>query len=70
MSRVLEAATAVGLVPLGLAPSPILGGDGNEEFLAYFKLNAVPHGAVDVSKTVKDKAVILLHEANSNHNEL
>jgi len=60
VSRVLESARAVGLVPVGLAPSPILGGDGNEEFLAYFKLNATPKGFVDVEKTVKDKAVILL----------
>ncbi|MBQ2757485.1 MAG: TlyA family RNA methyltransferase [Clostridia bacterium] len=60
VARVLEAARAVGLVPVGLAPSPILGGDGNEEFLAYFKLNATPKGIVDVEKTVKNKAVILL----------
>ena len=60
VTRVLDSARAVGLVPVGLAPSPILGGDGNEEFLAYFKLNATPKGIVDVEKTVKDKAVILL----------
>lgn len=60
VTRVLESARAVGLVPVGLAPSPILGGDGNEEFLAYFKLNVTPKGIVDIEKTVKDKAVILL----------
>lgn len=34
--RVLDAARAAGLVPIGLAPSPIRGGDGNEEYLACF----------------------------------
>ena len=34
--RVLESARVAGLVPAGLAPSPIRGGDGNEEYLAYF----------------------------------
>lgn len=36
--RVLAAAAESGLACRGLAPSPILGGDGNEEFLAYFVL--------------------------------
>ena len=36
--RVLESARASGLVPSGLARSPILGGDGNVEYLAYFTL--------------------------------
>lgn len=59
VSRVLDAARAVGLIPVGLAPSPILGGDGNEEFLALFCLGAT--GApIDIEKTVKDKAVTLL----------
>ncbi|MBQ9801672.1 MAG: TlyA family RNA methyltransferase [Clostridia bacterium] len=58
VAKVLEAAGAVGLYPAGLAPSPILGGDGNEEFLALFRLT--PHGRViDIEKTVKEKAVIL-----------
>ena len=60
VSRVLEAATAVGLSPLGLAPSPILGGDGNEEFLACFVKRAEPvaNGHINIEKTVKEKAVI------------
>ena len=59
ISRVFEAARAVGLTPVGLAPSPIHGGDGNEEFLALFCLGA--KGApIDIEKTVKDKAVTLL----------
>ncbi len=58
VSRVLDAAVAVGLTPVGLAPSPILGGDGNEEFLALFQRGtAMAHG-IDIEKTVKDKAVI------------
>lgn len=36
--RVLQAAREAGLIPLGLAPSPIQGGDGNIEYLAYFAL--------------------------------
>ncbi len=60
VARVLDAALSVGLVPVGLAPSPIYGGDGNEEFLALFRRgNAVAHG-IDIEKTVKDKAVIRL----------
>lgn len=38
VSRVLSAAKAAGLVPIGLAPSPIKGGDGNMEYLACFAL--------------------------------
>ena len=34
--RVLTCAAQTGLVCRGLAPSPIRGGDGNEEYLAYF----------------------------------
>lgn len=59
VARVLDAATAVGLYPVGLAPSPILGGDGNEEFLACFR-RLPPKGLINIEKTVKNKAVILL----------
>lgn len=38
VNRVLAAAKAAGLVPIGLAPSPIKGGDGNVEYLACFSL--------------------------------
>ena len=34
--RVFDAARAAGLIPAGLVASPILGGDGNAEYLAYF----------------------------------
>jgi 23S rRNA (cytidine1920-2'-O)/16S rRNA (cytidine1409-2'-O)-methyltransferase len=37
--RVLECARTVGLYPAGLIRSPIEGGDGNVEFLAYFTKN-------------------------------
>ncbi len=36
IGRVLAAAAEAGLVCTGLAPSPIRGGDGNEEYLAFF----------------------------------
>ncbi len=36
IARVQEAAKACGLSPRGVISSPILGGDGNCEFLAYF----------------------------------
>ena len=60
VSRVLAAAGAAGLYCLGLAPSPILGGDGNEEFLACFVKRAEPvaNGHINIEKTVKEKAVI------------
>lgn len=52
--RVLSAAAACGLSCRGLAPSPILGGDGNEEFLAYFELDGAPAdpAAIPVEETV------------------
>lgn len=52
--RVLSAAAACGLSCRGLAPSPILGGDGNEEFLAYFELDGaiVDPTAIPVEETV------------------
>ena len=35
VERVLDASRALGLVPVGLIPSPIEGGDGNREFLVH-----------------------------------
>ncbi len=37
VERVLASATACGLERIALIPSPIEGGDGNREYLAYFK---------------------------------
>lgn len=37
IKRVLECAMAVGLDCMGVIPSPIEGGDGNREYLAYFR---------------------------------
>lgn len=39
VERVFAAAEQAGLLPAGLIPSPITGGDGNREFLAYFCKN-------------------------------
>ena len=36
IERVLRAASDSGLCPMGIIPSPIKGGDGNEEYLIYF----------------------------------
>ncbi|MBQ8339352.1 MAG: TlyA family RNA methyltransferase [Clostridia bacterium] len=60
ISRVLDAAGAAGLYCIGLAPSPIFGGDGNEEFLACFEVQASPvsNGHISIQKTVKEKVVI------------
>ena len=62
IARVLDAAVMAGLSPVGLAPSPIQGGDGNEEYLAYFvpseSPRALPPAAVE--NTVKNKAVTRL----------
>lgn len=37
IERVWDAGVASGLVPMGLIPSPIMGGDGNLEFLIWFR---------------------------------
>lgn len=56
--RVLQAAKAVGLTPIGLAPSPILGGDGNEEFLALFcKGNSGENREIPIEKIACEKEV-------------
>ena len=36
IEAVLESGKGVGLMPVGLIPSPIFGGDGNREFLVWF----------------------------------
>ncbi len=42
IKRVLECAMSCGLDCLGVIPSPIEGGDGNREYLAYFKKQPCP----------------------------
>ncbi len=39
VARVTSAAAALGLEPVGVAPSPITGADGNVEYLAAFRRN-------------------------------
>ena len=58
--RVLDAAAAVGLRCVGLAPSPILGGDGNEEYIACFCKagEGVDNRHLPFEKTVTHKVVI------------
>ena len=62
IARVLDAAVMAGLSPVGLAPSPILGGDGNEEYLACFIPRVDPQALspAAVENTVKNKAVTKL----------
>ena len=36
VQRVIDAGLAAGLLPIGLIPSPVEGGDGNREFLVHF----------------------------------
>lgn len=52
--RVVEAAKACGFEFCGVVPSPILGGDGNEEFLACFSsggaLPAVEDAATEIAR--------------------
>ena len=59
VARVLESAAEAGLYCLGLAPSPILGGDGNEEFLACFEMReeTVDNCHIQIEKTVVKKEV-------------
>ena len=58
--RVLDAAAAVGLRCAGLAPSPILGGDGNEEYIACFYQagEGTDNRHLPFEKTVTHKVVI------------
>ena len=55
--RVLQCATECGLVCRGLAPSPIRGGDGNEEYLAYFTRVGVGIADASVEKVVLEGKV-------------
>lgn len=48
---VVEAATAVGLAPMGLMRSPVRGGDGNMEFLLYCRLGSIK--SVDAQKILE-----------------
>ena len=51
--RVLESATALGLTPVGLMPSPIEGGDGNREFLVhltYMDNSRLPLSAQEIAR--------------------
>ena len=52
VERVCECATLCGLVPVGLIPSPIKGGDGNREFLLHLtcRSGATPLTARDVRR--------------------
>lgn len=58
--RVLNAAAEAGLVCGGLAPSPILGGDGNEEYLVLFTAGegAEANAVWPVEKTVLEGVVV------------
>ncbi len=58
--RVLACAEQHGLICRGLAPSPIKGGDGNEEYLAYFTVDGAARTAeIAVEKTVLEGLVAL-----------
>lgn len=47
VERVCECAKSCGLLPVGLIPSPIQGGDGNREFLVHFQTEAGRAPAID-----------------------
>lgn len=51
--RVLHAAAEAGLRCRALAPSPILGGDGNREFLAYFVPTTAAECAANIAMAVE-----------------
>lgn len=59
--RVLNAAAEAGLTCRGLAPSPILGGDGNEEYLALFTVgeDGGRNAAWPIEKTVLEGVIVL-----------
>lgn len=58
--RVLNAAAEAGMVCRGLAPSPILGGDGNEEYLVFFNVgeDVSKNAAWPAEKTVLEGVVV------------
>ncbi|MBQ8716757.1 MAG: TlyA family RNA methyltransferase [Clostridia bacterium] len=59
IKRVLDAAEAYGLQCCGLAPSPVLGGDGNKEFLALFtRKNEEKTIEISVEKVVNEGVII------------
>lgn len=59
IKRVLEAAEACGLHCRGLAPSPVLGGDGNVEYLSLFTRKAEENTIeISVEKTVNEGVII------------
>lgn len=47
IERVIQSGAENGLVPVGLIPSPICGGDGNREFLVHFKRQGAGCTAID-----------------------
>ena len=58
--RVITCAEQCGLVCRGIAPSPIKGGDGNEEYLAYFTVGGTARAAeIAVEKTVLEGVIAL-----------
>jgi 23S rRNA (cytidine1920-2'-O)/16S rRNA (cytidine1409-2'-O)-methyltransferase len=59
IKRVLSAAEACGLQCRGLAPSPVLGGDGNVEYLALFTRRTEENTIeIPVEKTVNEGVII------------
>ena len=57
--RVLDAAETCGLQCRGLAPSPVLGGDGNVEYLALFARRSEDNTIdISVEKTVNEGVII------------
>ncbi len=54
IARVIDRAAECGLYVRGLCVSPILGGDGNREYLAYFTKTAAVFDRAEIKKTVFD----------------
>ena len=54
IGRVTEKARECGLYVCGLCVSPILGGDGNREYLAYFTKSPADFDRTEIKKTVFD----------------
>ncbi|MBO5110031.1 MAG: TlyA family RNA methyltransferase [Clostridia bacterium] len=55
VNRVVSSAEALGLVCVGLTPSPIKGGDGNTEFLALFSRSGLPCSVDSFFREVNEK---------------
>ncbi|MCS1350791.1 TlyA family RNA methyltransferase [Mechercharimyces sp. CAU 1602] len=62
LTKVTRMAMEIGYDVLGLAPSPIRGGEGNVEFLAYLKKGLAPTGEAPLLSHWIEQVILEAHE--------